>query len=198
MAFLFNYDADPMTIESKICLSSTQSKISCAAFSPNSSKFAICSNTLDIFSFDLSKSEMVPIDSRRMKGQITAVAWVNSETSIAVAYTSSNTSSIIVVNTLMKYDQPIEVKKEWGIVTSIVANIRKGKLVFGTKNGCAIISDIARNFETTYIIRFNNTILSMSCLQELIAVGTENINYTQKVRNLKHLTKLTIWCYQIK
>lgn len=185
--YLFNYDNDPMTIESKITIStsnsnsgtigsSSQSKITCGEFSPNSAKFAICSNVIDIFNFDLSKSEMTPIMSRRMKGQINCMTWTNTETSLAVSYTNSsiNKSTIVVINTLKKYDEKVEVKKEWGIVTSIVANIRKGKLVFGTKNGFVVITEMTRNFEATCIIALNIPITSMKNMQEVVVAGTEN------------------------
>ena len=182
-AILFDYNEKSMKLSSKMQISPSPSKITCAAFSPNSAKLAICSTVLDIFAFDLSKSEMLPTISRRMKGQITAVAWINSETSLAVSYTSTSgglgsvsTSSLVVINTLMKFDQPIEVKKEWGIVTAIWPNIRKGRLVFGTKNGYLIINDINRNFETTHVITLKVPITTMCSMQELIAVGTENGN----------------------
>ena len=178
-ALLFDYPND--ITDYKIQISQSQSQIMCAAFSPNGSKLAICTTILDIFSFDLSKWETEPTVMRDMKSPITAVEWINSDTSLAVAYSPSsydngNSGIVVIVNTLTKFNHPIEIKKEWGQVTSLSANIRRSKLVIGTRNGYAVITNMKLNFECAFIISLGFPISSIRSLQELSIVGTENGN----------------------
>lgn len=170
------YDFEQGKTDFKIYISPSQYKISCAAFSPNGTKLAIGTSVLDIFSFDLSKWETNPSIKWDMKGPITALAWINSDTMIAVAYTNPNnqTSTLVIANTLLKYHQPMEMKKEWGIITCIRSVTRKDKLVFGTKNGFVVVTNMRANYEVECIISLGVPTISLSNLHEIIGVGTGN------------------------
>lgn len=153
---------------------STLNPINCAAFSPNGSKLTICSTAIDIYTLDYSKASSEPAISRDIHYPILAVAWVNSDTMLAVSYNMNGSPAVVIVDTLTKFNIPIEVKKEWGLITSIAVDVKKGYLVLGSRNGVNAIFDVKRNFENTFTVSHGCPIRTMSNLYDLILVGSEN------------------------
>ena len=157
-------------------LSSTE-KPTCAAFSPNGSKIAICTDVIDIFPFDVGQREAHPSIQRNMKGRITAVAWVNSDTILAVSYTLNGVSSLAIVDTLAKYDTPVPVNQEWGEITAISVEQKRGRLVVATDREYLVAYNMKQNYAPTVFGPLNkespSPILSMASLYDLSVVASE-------------------------
>jgi hypothetical protein len=166
---------DPVSGQGEVCRFevSSQEKVRCAAFSPNGSKLAVCSDVVDIFTVDLSKSFCKRAVSRDMKAPITAVAWVNGDTTVVVAYAQAGVGAIVVLNTLTRHPVPVEVRKELGVVNGLGVEPRKGRLIFVTKGGVTVICDMKRNYEHVCVFTHGCAVTALSSLYELFLVATE-------------------------
>jgi hypothetical protein len=90
---------------------------------------------------------------------------------LAVAYTQN----LVVVDTLSKYNTPIDLKREWGSVNAIAVDQRRGRLIFGTKGGQVVVSDIKDHYKHVCIISLGSTVVtSISVLHEICAVAAED------------------------
>jgi hypothetical protein len=78
MLFYFNQGIQPAEFPHWL------GKINCAAFSPTGSKLAFGSDVISIFCFDRAKIHYEPALRRDLKNPITALAWMNSDTMLAV------------------------------------------------------------------------------------------------------------------
>jgi WD40 repeat protein len=165
------FDPQGGFLDCKFSVSYRENKITCAAFSPNGLKLAICSDLIDIFAFDLSKWTPEPAVKRPINQPITAVAWLNSENLLAVAYRQDSLACLVVVDTLAKYDIPVDVRKEWGIVNKIAVEARTKRLVFATNKGVVVICDIRRNFDHIGVYTMGTAVTAMASLYELFVVG---------------------------
>jgi WD40 repeat protein len=148
--------------------------VNCAAFSAKNLKLAVCSNVLDVFILDLAKGTYEPSMTREINQPITAVAWVNGDTLLAVAYAQDNQGCLVIVDTLVKHDVPVEVKKDWGLVTGINVEPRRGKLVFVTQKGVTVVCDIKKNYRHNYIHVHWSPVTAVSSLNGVFVVATEN------------------------
>jgi WD40 repeat protein len=167
------FDPQHGFVDCKFSVSSRENKITCAAFSPNGSKLAICSDVIDIFTFDLSKWTPEPTVKRQINQIITAVAWLNSDNLLAVAYRQDSQAYLVVVDTLAKYNIPVDVKKEWGIVNRIAVEARTKGLVFGTNKRVVVVCDMRRNFDHIGVYTLGNAVTAMASLYELFVVGID-------------------------
>jgi hypothetical protein len=149
-------------------------RINCGAWSPNGSKLAICTDVIDVFSFDLSKSDATPAHHCDIKCPINAVAWINSDTMLAVGYSQNGVGNLVIVDTLSRYQIPVEVKKEWGGVSAISVDSRRGRLIFGTRSGHVVISDLKDNYKHICIYALGSAVTSISALNELFVVSAED------------------------
>jgi WD40 repeat protein len=152
---------------------SSRERVTCAIFSPNGSKLAVCSTVIDIFAFDLSKWKVKPAVSREINQQVTAIAWINTDTLLAVAYVQHGHGCLVVVDSLTKYHTPIDLKKEWGVVTGIGVEPRRGKLVFGTSGGVTVVIDTMKSCEVSHVYEHGRAVTAMACLYQLFVVATE-------------------------
>jgi hypothetical protein len=123
----------------------TGSRPTCGAFSPTGSKFALCGDVVNIYSFDLTKDYAPPI-RRELRAPITAVAWLNSDTILAVAYGPN----LIVVDTFSRYYIPIELKREWGAIVAMTIEAKSGRVVSVTKGGFLVVWDLRQNYTQAY------------------------------------------------
>ena len=172
---LYNYDNTDKTPCVTYKLSGERP--TCAAFSPNGFKIAICTDTIDIFPFDVSQRDASPSISHSMKGRITAVAWVNSDTILVVAYTVNGVSNLAIVDTLAKYDTPLPFKPELGEITAISVESKRSRLVVATDKGYVVICNMKQNYATTTIGPLNkespSPVVDMASLYDLSVVVTE-------------------------
>jgi WD40 repeat protein len=153
---------------------SSKEKVNCAAFSARNLKLAVCSNVIDVFILDFAKTTYEPSTTREINQPITAVAWVNTDTVLAVAYAQENQGCLVIVDTLVKYDTPVEVKREWGLITGINVEPRRGKLVFVTQKGVTVVCDMTKNYRHDCIHVHGSPVTAMSSLNGVFVVATEN------------------------
>jgi WD40 repeat protein len=107
---------DPVSGQGEVCRFeiSSQEKVRCAVFPPNSSKLTVCSDVVDMFTVDVSTSFCKPAVSRDMKASITVVAWLNGDTTVVVASAQARVEAIVVLNTLTRHPVPVELRREMG------------------------------------------------------------------------------------
>jgi hypothetical protein len=153
---------------------SSKEKVNCAAFSAKNLKLAVCSNVIDVFTLALAKPECEPSVTREINQPITAVAWVNGDTLLAVAYAQDNHGCLVIVDTLAKHHLPVEVKREWGLVTGIDVEPRCGKLVFVTQKGFTVVCDTKKNYRHDYVHVHGSPVAAISSLSGVFVFATEN------------------------
>lgn len=154
---------------------SSSKKIKCAAFSPNGTKLVVCSSkNIDIYQLDLTKATTNSKFSRNIQHQITAIAWIDNNSTFAISYQENNFGYLIILNTFIQHNIPINIDKEWGIINTIKVDYDLGFLVIGTESGIACIFDIKMDFERVCIYSFDCSIHSISSLHSIFVVGTEN------------------------
>jgi hypothetical protein len=149
-------------------------KITCAAFSPSGSKFAFGSDVITVFSFDRSKTSYEAALRWELRNPITALAWMNSDTMLAVGYSQNGVGNLAVVHTFSKYHTPIDIRREWGIVTAISVEAKKGRLVFGTRGGVAVICDMNKNYEVLGIFPLGGPATSIALLAGFVVISAES------------------------
>jgi WD40 repeat protein len=166
---------DPMRGHDEGCRFTVGSheRVHCAAFSPNGSKLAVCSDTVYIFSVDLSKAVGAAAVAREIHAPVTAVAWVNSDTVVVVGYVQAGAGAIAIVDTLSKHAVPVEVPREWGIVTGIGVEPRSGRLIFVTKGGVTAVCDMKNDYNRLVSFTHGCAVTAMASLYELFLVATE-------------------------
>jgi hypothetical protein len=114
------------------------SRPTCGAFSPTGAKFALCGDVVNIYSFDLTKEAYEPAIRRELRAPVTAVAWLNSDTMLAVAYAGN----LVVVDTFSRYPVPVEMSPEWGAILAMTIEPKSGRVLSVTKRGYFVMMDL--------------------------------------------------------
>ncbi|OHT12193.1 hypothetical protein TRFO_18091 [Tritrichomonas foetus] len=176
------YDYDHGLKEYQI-IQSTKEKITCANFSPNGTKFVVCTaNTIDIFTFNLAKVVARPTISKKIHNKnmaINNIVWINKDTSLAVSCTSgsqnnSQKSYILLFDTFGNYFKPIDCDPKWGKITALSTDTRNSVLILGTKNGYTILFDVKGMFPSpTHSFNHGVPISSLSTFETFTLISTD-------------------------
>jgi hypothetical protein len=170
---LFDWEQGRTEYEFIVC---SRDEIKCAIFSRNGNKLAVCSSMVEVFSFDLSKNRVTPGFLRDLKYFITAATWVDSDTTLVVAYDRNGSGELIIIDTLSKCPVPIPVKSEWGVIRVLAVQSKRGRLIYGTEQGITVVCDMKRNYERICHFKHGSTISCIGCLGDMTAVGCKNGN----------------------
>jgi hypothetical protein len=125
---------------------------------------------LEVFAFDLSKNKVTPGFLRDLRYSVTAAAWIDSDTTLAVAYDRD----LVVIDTLSKYPVPIQVNAEWGVIRALAVEAKHGRLVYGTDAGITVICDMKRNYERICHLMHGNPVTCIGCVGGIVVIGCEN------------------------
>jgi hypothetical protein len=90
---------------------------------------------------------------------------------LAVGYSQNGVGSLIIIDTFSKYHMPIDIRKEWGIVTAIAVEPKRGRLIFGTRGGVSVLCDIRANYKIIGIYSHGEPVTSISLLGEYVVIS---------------------------
>jgi hypothetical protein len=163
----------------------------CGAFSPTGSKFALCGDVVNIYSVDLTKTAIDPAIPRELKAPVTAVAWLNSDTMLAVAYPGN----LIIVDTFSRYHIPIELKREWGSIAAMTIEAKSGRLVSVTRGGFLVVWDLRQSYAQSYPRLWTSgpvSAASVSSAAELVVFSLDRSIFLFHMADLQNVAELQV------
>lgn len=153
-------------------------KYTCAQFSPNGEKVAICSTVVEVYFFDFSTEKQSPFITVDVNGSVSSIIWLNYDTFLIVAYTSNKekTQKLALINILSSYITPLPIDPCLnGKINVMEIERRNGFLLLGTKSGKAAIFELVtvNDLKLKWLYDFKKTeVTSVAALNNLFAFGT--------------------------
>ncbi|KAK8900467.1 hypothetical protein M9Y10_002794 [Tritrichomonas musculus] len=154
------------------------SKFTCAQFSPNGEKVAICSSFVEIYFFDFTTECQMPFMTINIYGQVNSILWLNQDTFLIVAYISNKDKlqKLALINLLSSCIMPLPIDPNLnGKINVMEIERRNGFIILGTKNGMAAIIELitSNDFKLKWLYDFKKTEVSAAAaLNNLFAFGT--------------------------